>query len=147
MLIRALLFFCSFTIYASETHGKTTLLRIVLGLLSPNFGSVTYDLKAIGKRPGTARIRYAPQHGGLWMKCSVMENTLYFGLLYGYSVDDLICLGIEYTRFLGVWPPNKGVEEIGDPKRRVLNFLIANLDAAHIVIMDDVIENTDVFVK
>ncbi|WP_420607305.1 ATP-binding cassette domain-containing protein [Novosphingopyxis sp.] len=63
--------------------GKTTLMRVIAGLLTPSEGSVTIDgTDANAGDPGLrSRLGYMPQRFGLYEDLSVMENlTLYADL-------------------------------------------------------------------
>jgi ABC-2 type transport system ATP-binding protein len=67
--------------------GKTTAMRIILGVLSPDSGRVTLDGAAL-----TATDRrtfgYMPEERGLYPKMRVAEQITYFGRLHGMSARD-----------------------------------------------------------
>ncbi len=59
--------------------GKSTIFNIIIGLLSPNFGSVTINSKIINKYPIYQRalafkIGFVPQNGGYFHDLTVHEN-------------------------------------------------------------------------
>ncbi len=59
--------------------GKSTIFNIIIGLLSPNFGSVIIDSKKINqypiyKRTVTFKIGFVPQNGGYFHDLTVYEN-------------------------------------------------------------------------
>ena len=62
--------------------GKTTTMRIVLGFLRPDDGSVTWD-----DRPAATWPRrtwgYMPEERGLYLRMPVMDQLVYYASLYG----------------------------------------------------------------
>ena len=59
--------------------GKSTIFNIIIGLLSPNFGSVTINSQIINKYPIYQRalafkIGFVPQNGGYFHDLTVHEN-------------------------------------------------------------------------
>jgi ABC-2 type transport system ATP-binding protein len=66
--------------------GKTTTMRIVLGFLRPDSGSVTWD-----DRPATSWPRrtwgYMPEERGLYPRMAVLDQLVFFASLYGIPLD------------------------------------------------------------
>ena len=59
--------------------GKSTIFNLIIGLLNPNFGSVTINKKNINtfpiyERTQTFKIGFVPQHGGYFHDLTVYEN-------------------------------------------------------------------------
>jgi ABC-2 type transport system ATP-binding protein len=76
--------------------GKTTSMRIILGLLAADSGEVTWHGRPI-TRAVRQRFGYMPEERGLYPKMRVREQLVYLGRLYGLSapaarrnVDDLL---------------------------------------------------------
>jgi len=76
--------------------GKTTSMRIILGLLAADSGEVTWHGRPI-TRTVRQRFGYMPEERGLYPKMRVREQLVYLGRLYGLSapaarrnVDDLL---------------------------------------------------------
>ncbi|MFD4421707.1 ABC transporter ATP-binding protein [Agromyces sp. NPDC058484] len=64
--------------------GKTTAMRIILGLLTADAGTVTLNgasLNAVDRR----RFGYMPEERGLYPKMRVLEQTVYLARLHGWS--------------------------------------------------------------
>jgi ABC-2 type transport system ATP-binding protein len=64
-----------------DAAGKTTLIRILAGLMAPNAGTVS----VLGRPPGDARddIGYMPQRFGLYEDLTVLENLTLYARLRG----------------------------------------------------------------
>ncbi|MBE1489874.1 ABC transporter ATP-binding protein [Plantactinospora soyae] len=76
--------------------GKTTSMRIILGLLSADSGAVTWNGEPV-TRPVRQRFGYMPEERGLYPKMKVREQLTYLGRLHGMTtsaaqrnVDDLL---------------------------------------------------------
>lgn len=73
--------------------GKTTLIRLILGLLAPTAGSV----RVLGREPSPDVMRhvgYMPQAPALYQELTVHENLSFFAALYGRSeaVEETLAL-------------------------------------------------------
>src|SRR5690606_34247774 len=64
--------------------GKTTAMRIVLGVLAPDAGQVTLNGEPLGARD-RRRFGYMPEERGLYPKMHVAEQLEYLGRLHGMS--------------------------------------------------------------
>ena len=65
--------------------GKTTTVRILLGLLSPHAGTVRVLGLPPGHRDARRRTGYMPQETALFEELTVHENLLFFARAYGMS--------------------------------------------------------------
>jgi heme ABC exporter ATP-binding subunit CcmA len=72
-------------LFGQNASGKSTLLRVLAGLLAPTSGNVTWDGAPIGSGGEAlrARIGYAGHLSGLYGRLSVRENLTLFARLYG----------------------------------------------------------------
>ncbi len=77
--------------------GKTTLIRMICGLLRPNAGKVTVLGHPVPKEFPTieARIGYMPQEHAVYRDLTVAENLLFFGRIYGMSRQKIVTHGNE----------------------------------------------------
>jgi len=74
----------------SEGAGKTTLMRVIMGLLSPDEGDISwkYDGKKINFLKLREKISYMPQSQSLYPDLTVKEHLEFFGQLYNISKED-----------------------------------------------------------
>jgi len=86
--------------------GKTTLLRLFVGLLQPTSGSVLVDGVDVVKNPGRIkdRIGYMPQHFSLYGDMTVAENLKFFADLYGVDKKNFKKRKRELLGFSGLSP-------------------------------------------
>lgn len=66
--------------------GKTTTMRSVVGMVSPDHGTITWRGKPIDDATRT-RIGYMPQDRGLYARMKVKDQIAYFGRLAGLSAS------------------------------------------------------------
>ncbi|RUR01612.1 ABC transporter ATP-binding protein [Labedella endophytica] len=64
--------------------GKTTAMRIILGVLSSNSGTVTLDGKPLTPE-SRRRFGYMPEERGLYPKMKVEEQLVYLARLHGFT--------------------------------------------------------------
>ncbi|TYL53740.1 ABC transporter ATP-binding protein [Agromyces mariniharenae] len=64
--------------------GKTTAMRIVLGVLATDSGTVTIDGAAV-TATDRRRFGYMPEERGLYPKMRVLEQTVYLARLHGWA--------------------------------------------------------------
>ncbi|MHB8646849.1 MAG: ABC transporter ATP-binding protein [Thermomicrobiales bacterium] len=123
--------------------GKTTTMRIILDILRPDSGSVTWN-----GTPNTAVPRrlwgYLPEERGLYPKMVVEEQLLFLARLYGASERDarrdlndwLERFNIEENR-------RKRVEQLSKGNQQKIQFLAAVLHDPDILIMDEPFSGLD----
>jgi ABC-2 type transport system ATP-binding protein len=143
-----------FGFVGSNGAGKTTAMRIVLGVLSADSGSVTWDGKALTPQL-RRRIGYMPEERGLYPKMRVGEQLLYFAELHGLR-------GGAARRRVTAWLDRLGVAErtgdaveklslgnqqrvqlaaalVHDPDILVLDEPFSGLDPVAVDVMSDVL--------
>ncbi len=81
--------------------GKTTTFRMILGLLDPTSGSVTWDGRPLSYKR-TSLIGYLPEERGLYPKLTVKEQIIYLMRLKGMkkSVSSQLCRsGLKRSKY------------------------------------------------
>ncbi|GIG07324.1 ABC transporter ATP-binding protein [Catellatospora coxensis] len=66
--------------------GKTTSMRIIMGVLAPDAGEVTWDGSRL-TRQVRRRIGYMPEERGLYPKMTVRDQLVYLGRLHGLGAE------------------------------------------------------------
>jgi heme exporter protein A len=72
-------------LFGQNASGKSTLLRVLAGLLVPSSGAVAWEGVGVGSggEEQRARIGFAGHSSGLYLKLTVRENLALFAHLYG----------------------------------------------------------------
>ena len=86
--------------------GKTTLMRLIAGLLSPDAGQLrVLGLDAVQQAEALrGRVGYMPQRFGLYEDLSVQENLALFADLYGLPEEQRVSRFSELMEFTGLGP-------------------------------------------
>lgn len=85
----------------SNGAGKTTAMRIMLGVTAADGGTVSYDGQPITLET-RARIGYMPEERGLYPKMKVGDQLVYLAELHGMSAADAVAAMERWTERLGV---------------------------------------------
>lgn len=85
----------------SNGAGKTTAMRIILGVLSADSGQVTFGGKPLDLAMRT-RVGYMPEERGLYPKMKVGKQLSYLAELHGMSRADAQAAMERWTDILGV---------------------------------------------
>ncbi|HEX2370219.1 MAG TPA: ATP-binding cassette domain-containing protein [Acidimicrobiia bacterium] len=98
----------------SNGAGKTTCMRIVLGLLEPDRGEVEWNGRPVDSNT-RRRFGYMPEERGLYPKMRVANQVAYFGRLHGLGKE-------EASAAAGRLLERLGVEERADDRVEALSL-------------------------
>lgn len=123
--------------------GKTTTFRMILGLLDPNEGSITWDNHKINYATSHL-IGYLPEERGLYPKLKVNEQVVYLARLRGMLKKDAL-KELEYwlERFKVPEYMNKKVEELSKGNQQKIQFISAVLHKPKLLILDEPFSGLD----
>jgi len=132
-----------FGLLGANGAGKTTCMRIVLDILRPDSGSVTWQ--------GTANTRlprrtwgYLPEERGLYLRMRVMDVLRYFASLYGVSRADATREVEDWLeRFRIPEYRDRKVEELSKGNQQKIQFIAAILHDPEVLIMDEPFSGLD----
>lgn len=101
-----------FALLGTNGAGKTTSIRIILGMLSADSGSVTWQ----GRKFQTSNesIGYLAEERGLYPKYKIMDQLLYFASLKGMKKQDA-------QKALDYWFERLGVQQYRDKRAEQLS--------------------------
>lgn len=101
-----------FGFVGSNGSGKTTTMRIILGVLSADDGEVRWDGRPIDAAV-RRRIGYMPEERGLYPKMKVGDQLTYLARLYGLRPADAKDAVARWTERLGI------AERVGDEVQKL----------------------------
>jgi len=88
-----------FGLIGTNGAGKTTTIRMILGITGPDSGSSSWNGKPITRE---MNFGYMPEERGIYMKTTVLEQLVYFGMLRGMKKHAAKASAISLMERLGV---------------------------------------------
>ena len=92
-----------FGLISPDGSGKTTLIRIAMGIINPDEGECRL-LGSTDRKKARSHAGYVSQRFGLYPDLTVIENALLFGSLYGASHETTIAKAEEILGRTGLLP-------------------------------------------
>lgn len=123
--------------------GKTTTFRMILGLLEPSDGLITWRGRPINYSVSHL-IGYLPEERGLYPKLKVKEQLVYLARLKGMSKHDA-AKELDYwlNRFKIPEYADKKVEELSKGNQQKIQFIAAILHKPELLILDEAFSGLD----
>ncbi|QQK81251.1 ABC transporter ATP-binding protein [Salicibibacter cibi] len=123
--------------------GKTTTFRMILGLLDPTNGSVTWDGKRLSYKR-THLVGYLPEERGLYPKLTVKEQLIYLMRLKGMKKPDIVEVMREWLeKFQVPQYENQKIEELSKGNQQKIQFIAAVLHDPELLILDEPFSGLD----
>ena len=135
----------SLTIRAGEVYGflgangagKTTTMRIVLGFLRPDEGSVTWQ-----GRPARSWPRrtwgYMPEERGLYLRMPVLEQLVYYASLYGVPRGKARKDALDWlARFRIAEYGDRKAESLSKGNQQKVQYIATILHDPDVILMDE----------
>jgi len=123
--------------------GKTTTMRLILDLLRPDFGQITWNgvpMREVARRS----FGYLPEERGLYPKMEVQAQLLFLARLAGLSKQDALAALEEWLeRFQLTANRRKKLEALSKGNQQKVQFLAAVLHNPTILIMDEPFSGLD----
>ncbi len=117
--------------------GKTTTMRMILDIIRPDSGSITWNGTPT-RDLERARFGYLPEERGLYPKMQVEEQLLFIGQLYGASKRDVQSRIDQWLELFHITENrHKTVESLSKGNQQKIQFLAAVLHDPDILIMDE----------
>jgi len=114
--------------------GKTTILRIIVGLLRPDAGSVRFS----------GSFGYCPQEPLLYDGLTFEQNVAYFAAAYGLSLAEGALRGVQLMERLNCRQfGGRPVGQLSGGTRQKLNLIISLLHDPHLLLLDEPYQGLD----
>ena len=117
--------------------GKTTTMRGILGLVSLDAGSITWDGKPVG-RDHRRRIGYMPQERGLYARMRVHEQIVYVGTLAGLDKAEAARRADRWIERVGLTDrADDLVEELSTGNKQRVQLAVALVHEPELLVLDE----------
>lgn len=135
-----------FGLVGPDGAGKTTILRMLAGVLAPTSGSATVVGCDIGRDPegAKAHLGYMSQRFGLYPDLTVRENLQFFADLYGVSRQQLREYGSQLLDFSGLAPfQRRRAGELSGGMKQKLGLACALVHRPSLLLLDEPTNGVD----
>ena len=123
--------------------GKTTTIRMILNILVPDGGTVTYDGQPFSDEVRN-RIGYLPEERGLYRKSKLLDTIMYFAGLRGMKRTAAKAAATRWlVRFSLEEFRDRKVEELSKGNQQKVQFVCAIIHDPSIVILDEPFSGLD----
>lgn len=123
--------------------GKTTTFRMILGLLTPNEGHVTWNGQPISYAT-SPQIGYLPEERGLYPKMKVEDQLIFLGQLRGMSKGDAKrAIAHWLERFEVPQYASKRVEELSKGNQQKIQVIASLMHDPKLLILDEPFSGLD----
>lgn len=123
--------------------GKTTTIRMVLNILEPDNGTITYDDRTFSAETRNI-IGYLPEERGLYKKSKIVDTILYFARLRGMDTIAARAKAQEWLERFELTPyTNQKVEELSKGNQQKVQFICAIIHDPTLVILDEPFSGLD----
>jgi len=118
--------------------GKTTTIKMLVGLLRPDGGSARILGKRIPSRKVMSQVGYMPQDEAIYLDNTVHENIRFFGGVYGLSPEEVSKREDELLRFVDLldWR-NSLVSSLSGGMRHRLSLACALIHRPRLLFLDE----------
>lgn len=117
--------------------GKSTTIRMIVDILRPDSGSITFDGRKVDEEI-RARIGYLPEERGLYQKAKILETILYFGRLKGLDGTVVEERARAWLKRFGLADAtDRKIEELSKGNQQKVQIIIALLHEPDYLILDE----------
>jgi ABC-2 type transport system ATP-binding protein len=123
--------------------GKTTTMRMVLDIIRPDSGRITWQGRPLGEKE-RRRIGYLPEERGLYPKMKVREQLVFFGRLYGLDAHAAAREVDEALERFGLADRgNSRLEELSKGNQQKAQLIAALLHGPDLALLDEPFSGLD----
>lgn len=131
-----------FGLLGTNGAGKSTTIRMILGILKKDSGTITWNNKKVERK--NVNFGYLPEERGIYPKSKVYDQLMYFALLKGENKQDA-------KKEIDYWMKRLEVSEYKDLEAEKLSkgnqqkiqFLVAILNDPELIILDEPFSGLD----
>lgn len=122
--------------------GKTTSIRIIMGVFYQNSGDILIDGKPFDREKH--RVGYLPEERGLYPKQKIANQLIYFGMLRGLSKKEAVDNTMRWLERMGMSEyKDKKLETLSKGNQQKIQLAVTLLCDPRIVILDEPFSGLD----
>jgi ABC-2 type transport system ATP-binding protein len=117
--------------------GKTTTIRMILNIIKPTTGEITFSGKLINENFFNM-VGYLPEERGLYKKSRVVDVLIYFGRLKNLSKSHAFNEGIKWLKSLSLLEfKDKKIQELSKGNQQKVQFILSVIHNPKLLILDE----------
>ncbi len=122
--------------------GKTTTIRMILNILKPDTGAITFNGDAVGEHTKSV-IGYLPEERGLYKKSTIGDTLLYFASLKHPTKNAKALVSEWLAKFELQGMEKRKIEELSKGNQQKVQFIAAVLHDPELLILDEPFSGLD----
>lgn len=131
-----------FGLIGTNGAGKTTTIRNILGIMTPDSGSVTWNGKPVSR--DSLSYGYMPEERGIYMKTKVLEQLIYFGMLKGMSKAKAKKSALYYMERLGIMEyKDMPAEKLSKGNQQKVQLAVTLIHNPRLIFLDEPFSGLD----
>ena len=123
-------------------HGKTTTIRMILGIMKKDAGEITWNGKKVERK--NVNFGYLPEERGVYPKTKIYEQLIYFAKLKGMTNSEADieikkwCEKLKVSEYLDMT-----AEKLSKGNQQKIQFIIAILHSPELIVLDEPFSGLD----
>ena len=131
-----------FGLLGTNGAGKSTTIRMILGILKKDSGNITWNGKPVERK--NINLGYLPEERGIYPKTKIYEQLLFFSELKGMKKEDA-------TKEIDYWMgrlkvdeyKNMTAEKLSKGNQQKIQFIISILHNPELIVLDEPFSGLD----
>jgi ABC-2 type transport system ATP-binding protein len=118
--------------------GKTTLIRLIIGAISPDAGIISVCSRTMPDIEAIRKIGYMPQNDAVYGDISGLDNLMFFGRAYGLPKQRLRQRALDTLQLLDLYDDrDKLVSNYSGGMKKRLSLAVALLHEPEVLLLDE----------
>ena len=131
-----------FGLLGTNGAGKTTTIRMILGIIKKDKGEITWNGKAVDRK--NVNFGYLPEERGIYPKCKIFDQLLYFAELKGMKVQEASEEIKDWMERLKIDEyQNMTAEKLSKGNQQKVQFITAILNNPELIVLDEPFSGLD----
>ena len=123
-------------------HGKTTTIRMILGIIKKDSGEITWNGKTVDRK--NVNFGYLPEERGVYPKTKIFDQLMYFAELKGMKKQEAIDSINKWAKTLKVEEYlQMPAEKLSKGNQQKIQFMTAVIHNPELVVLDEPFSGLD----
>lgn len=135
---------CILGLLGSNGAGKTTIIRLLTGLILPDSGEIIFEQEKKRRSIYDCNLGYLPEERGLYKNMSVQEHLIYLALMKGLTYKQAKRKTLQWLEKFEIldWKKRK-IEQLSKGMQQKIQFIGAVIHEPELLILDEPFSGLD----